>query len=66
MKKWLVILVLVADSLLGTAVANDAQRALEDDREGFVVANTIFVLFHELGHGLIECLPVTNSSTDSV
>ena len=67
MNKWLVIFVLVADSLLSTAVANNTQLTLEEDRVAFVSANTIFVLFHELGHGLIHGfdLPVLGEEEDA-
>ncbi len=66
-KKWLMTVALVTDCLLGAAVAENAQIPLEEDRVMFVLANTVFVLFHELGHGLIHefDLPVLGEEEDA-
>jgi hypothetical protein len=58
---------LVAYCLLGTAVAENAPITLEEDRIRFVFANTVFVLLHELGHGLIHefDLPVLGEEEDA-
>ncbi len=62
-KKWLITVALVAYCLPGAAVAKNVQITVEEDQFKFVLANTVFVLLHELGHGLIHefDLPVPGS-----
>jgi len=66
-KKWLITVALVAHCLLRAAVAENARITIEEDRFNFVFANTVFVLFHELGHGLIHefDLPVLGEEEDA-
>src|SRR3546814_15326340 len=58
---------------LGAATAADAKGrkdrdALPDDLAVFVLGNTIFTLFHELGHALVDKLeiPVLGREEDAV
>ena len=56
LKKWLVISCLVFSTSLsaGETPESGPQEILQQDRVLFVVANTVFVLLHELGHALIH------------
>ncbi len=63
----LAFMALAIPALARAAVAENAQMTLEEDRLKFVFANTVFVLFHELGHGLIQefDLPVLGEEEDA-
>ena len=63
----LAFMALAIPALARAAVAENAQMTLEEDRLKFVFANTVFVLFHELGHGLIHefDLPVLGEEEDA-
>jgi hypothetical protein len=56
LKKWFVIFCLVLSPCLsaGETPESGPQETLQQDRVLFVVANTVFVLFHELSHALIH------------
>jgi hypothetical protein len=56
LKKWIAIFCLVQSACLsaGEAPESSPQETLQQDRVLFVVANTVFVLLHELGHALIH------------